>query len=52
MVGELVAEEGEVVLFQGRGGEGGFGVEDAGEVGDGGFTLRGRVSGWTLAVVV
>lgn len=32
---------GEVVLFQGRGCQGGFGVEEAGELGDEGVTLDG-----------
>lgn len=40
--GKLVAEKGEVVLFQGGGGEGCFGVEEAGELGDDGFSLMYR----------
>ena len=36
---EDFAVAGEVVLFQGRGCEGGFGVEEAGELGDEGVTL-------------
>ena len=40
--GELVAEEGEVVLLQGRGRKGCFGVKEAGELGDYGFSLQGR----------
>lgn len=40
MARELLAEEGEVVLFKGRRGEGGFGVEEAGELVDDGFALR------------
>lgn len=39
MRGELLAEEGEVVLFERGGCEGSFGVEEAGELGDCGFTL-------------
>ena len=40
---EDFAVAGEVVLFQGRGCEGGFGVEEAGELGDEGVTLFGLV---------
>lgn len=38
---EDFAVAGEVVLFQGRGCEGGFGVEETGELGDEGVTLFG-----------
>jgi len=41
VVGEDFAVAGEVVLFQGGGGEGGFGVEEAGELGDEGVALGG-----------
>ena len=34
MFGEELAVAGEVVLFEGGGGQGGFGVEEAGELGD------------------
>ena len=39
MFAEEVTVAGEVVLFQGGGGEGGFGVEEAGELGDEAFAL-------------
>lgn len=39
MARELLAEEGEVVLFKGRRGEGGFGVEEAGELVDDSIAL-------------
>jgi hypothetical protein len=40
MARELLTEEGEVVLFKGRRGEGSFGVEEAGELVDDSFALR------------
>lgn len=39
MVLEDFTMAGEVVLFQGGGGQGGFGVEETGELGDEGLTL-------------
>jgi hypothetical protein len=49
VLGELVAEEGEVVLFEGGRGEGCFGVEEAAELGNDAFALwRG---GWVLVCV-
>lgn len=41
MSGELLAQQGQVVLFQGRGGEGRVGVEEAVELGDDIFSLGG-----------
>ena len=40
VVEEDFAVAGEVGLFEGGGCEGGFGVEEAGELGDEGFTLQ------------
>ncbi len=50
MVDEDFAVAGEVVLFESGGGESGFGVEEAGELGDEGFTLWGgyQVRLWVL----
>ena len=45
MVEEDFAVAGEVVLFQGRGGEDGFGVEEAGELGDEVFALVRKEKG-------
>lgn len=42
VVEEDLAVAGEVVLFEGGGGEGGFGVEEAGELGDESFSLFDR----------
>ena len=39
VVGQDFAMAGEVILFKGGGGEGSFGVEEAGELGDERFTL-------------
>ena len=41
VVEEDLAVSGEIVLFEGGGGECGFGVEEAGELGDEGFALWG-----------
>ena len=41
---EDFAMAGEVILFESGGGEGGFGVEEAGELGDQGVSLRKEVS--------
>lgn len=43
MVEEDFAVAGQVVGFEGGGGEGGFGVEEAGQLGDEGFSLVGDV---------
>lgn len=48
VVEEDFAVAGEVGLFEGRGGEGGFGVEEAGELGDEGFALFYGVRLWVL----
>jgi hypothetical protein len=42
VVGELVAQQGEVVLLERGRGEGRFGVEEAGQLGDDGFSLLGK----------
>lgn len=47
VVGEDFAVAGEVVLFQGGGGEGCFGVEEAGELGDEGGALFRSALDWS-----
>ena len=44
MLGKLIPEKGEIALFQGRGSECAFGIENAVELADYGFTLNEKVS--------
>ena len=48
MVEKNFAVAGDIVGFQGRGGEGRFGVEETAELGDEGFSLRGDMSAAAL----
>lgn len=49
--GELLAQQRQVVLLQGGGGESGFRVEEAGELGDDGFALDGLLAAGRLTAL-